>query len=82
MLERGQFFIGAFLLYHFCFPDLLAVDSLKYGDILAFALQSANSNLRELYMSKNTLGDCGRKLFSEALNPHCKVETLGVELGD
>ncbi|XP_062400134.1 ribonuclease inhibitor-like [Sardina pilchardus] len=48
----------------------------KSGDILSFALQSVNSRLRELDLSKNTLGDCGGKLGSEALNPHCKMETL------
>ncbi|XP_062390422.1 NLR family CARD domain-containing protein 3-like [Sardina pilchardus] len=49
---------------------------MKSGDILGFALQSVNSRLRELDLSKNTLGDCGGKLGSEALNPHCKMETL------
>ncbi|XP_076136940.1 NACHT, LRR and PYD domains-containing protein 12-like [Alosa pseudoharengus] len=48
----------------------------KSGDILAFALQSVSSHLRELDLSKNTLGDCGGKLGSEALNPHCKIKTL------
>ncbi|XP_076144142.1 NACHT, LRR and PYD domains-containing protein 12-like [Alosa pseudoharengus] len=48
----------------------------KSGAILAFALQSVNSHLRELDLSKNTLRDCEGKLGSEALNPHCKMETL------
>ncbi|XP_076143878.1 uncharacterized protein LOC143125921 isoform X2 [Alosa pseudoharengus] len=48
----------------------------KSGGILAFALQSVNSHLRELDLSKNTLGDCGGKLGSQALNPHCKMEKL------
>ncbi|XP_062399803.1 NLR family CARD domain-containing protein 3-like isoform X2 [Sardina pilchardus] len=48
----------------------------KSGNILGFVLQSVNSHLRELDLSKNTLGDCGGKLGSEALNPHCKIETL------
>ncbi|XP_063060304.1 NACHT, LRR and PYD domains-containing protein 12-like [Engraulis encrasicolus] len=46
------------------------------GDILAFALQSVNSHLRELDLSKNNLRDCGGKLCSEAPNPHCKMVTL------
>ncbi|XP_062395963.1 NACHT, LRR and PYD domains-containing protein 12-like isoform X2 [Sardina pilchardus] len=57
----------------------------KSGDILAFALQSVNSHLRELDLSKNTLGDCGGKLGSEALNLHCTMETLrlaGCKLSD
>ncbi|XP_063048746.1 NACHT, LRR and PYD domains-containing protein 3-like [Engraulis encrasicolus] len=45
------------------------------GCILAFALQSVNSHLRDLDLSKNILGSCGEE-FSEALNPHCKLETL------
>ncbi|XP_062390654.1 NLR family CARD domain-containing protein 3-like [Sardina pilchardus] len=48
----------------------------KSSDILAFALQSVNSHLRELDLSKNSLGDCGGKLGSEAMNPLCKMETL------
>ncbi|XP_076135607.1 NACHT, LRR and PYD domains-containing protein 3-like [Alosa pseudoharengus] len=46
------------------------------GGIVAFALQSENSHLRELDLSKNMLGDCGGKLNSEALNPNCKMLTL------
>ncbi|XP_062395981.1 NACHT, LRR and PYD domains-containing protein 12-like [Sardina pilchardus] len=48
----------------------------KSGGVLAFALQSVNSHLRELGLSKNTLGDCGGKLSSGTLNPHCKIKTL------
>ncbi|XP_076132109.1 NACHT, LRR and PYD domains-containing protein 12-like isoform X2 [Alosa pseudoharengus] len=48
----------------------------KFGDILAFALLSANSHLKELDLSKNTLGSCGGKQFSEPLNMPSKLKTL------
>ncbi|CAM4555318.1 unnamed protein product [Leuciscus chuanchicus] len=47
---------------------------------LASALTSNLSQLKELNLSSNVIGDSGLKLLSIALeNPHCKLETLGLK---
>ncbi|XDV31974.1 hypothetical protein PO909_002889 [Leuciscus waleckii] len=46
---------------------------------LVSALTSNLSQLKELNLSSNVIGDSGVKLLSIALeNPHCKLETLGL----
>ncbi|XP_062389624.1 uncharacterized protein LOC134078010 [Sardina pilchardus] len=50
----------------------------KSGEILAFALQSAESHFTELDLSNITLGDCGGKLCLKDLNPDCKMEKLSL----
>ncbi|ROJ25461.1 NLR family CARD domain-containing protein 3 [Anabarilius grahami] len=46
---------------------------------LASALRSNPSNLRELYLNMNKLGDSGVELLSVVLeNPHCKLDKLGL----
>ncbi|XP_062389571.1 uncharacterized protein LOC134077945 [Sardina pilchardus] len=48
----------------------------KSCEIVASALQSANSPLRELDLSQNDLQKSGEKLASALLSPNCKLETL------
>ncbi|XP_062396638.1 protein NLRC5-like [Sardina pilchardus] len=48
----------------------------KSCEIVASALQSANSPLRELDLSQNDLQKSGEKLVSALLSPNCKLETL------
>lgn len=44
---------------------------------LASVMISNTTDLKELYLDKNELGDSGVKLLSAALeNPHCKLESL------
>uniref|UniRef100_A0A3B4BPH5 Uncharacterized protein n=1 Tax=Pygocentrus nattereri TaxID=42514 RepID=A0A3B4BPH5_PYGNA len=51
----------------------------KSCEILASAISSSTSNLRELYLSNNELQDSGVRLLSAGLlNPHCKIETLSL----
>ncbi|XP_061079341.1 NACHT, LRR and PYD domains-containing protein 3-like [Conger conger] len=51
----------------------------KSCDIVASALRSANSSLRDLDLSYNNLGDSGVKLLCGGLmSPNCKLQRLGL----
>ncbi|XP_035257502.1 NACHT, LRR and PYD domains-containing protein 12-like [Anguilla anguilla] len=55
----------------------------KSCEIVASALQSSNSPLRDLDLSNNNLGDSGVKLLCAALmSPNCKLQTLGLNYCD
>ncbi|KAJ8273860.1 hypothetical protein GJAV_G00106310 [Gymnothorax javanicus] len=58
----------------------------KSCEIVASALQSSNSPLRDLELSFNNLGDSGVKLLCDGLmSSNCKLQTLGLScnnLGD
>ncbi|XP_036374503.1 NACHT, LRR and PYD domains-containing protein 12-like isoform X2 [Megalops cyprinoides] len=52
----------------------------KCCDVLASALSSNPSHLRELQLSENHLKDSGVELLSAGLrNPHCRLEILGLQ---
>ncbi|XP_035257501.1 NLR family CARD domain-containing protein 3-like [Anguilla anguilla] len=50
----------------------------KSCEIVASALQSSNSPLRDLDLSNNNLRDSGVKLLCAALSPNCKLQKLGL----
>ncbi|KAG5831960.1 hypothetical protein ANANG_G00286020 [Anguilla anguilla] len=55
----------------------------KSCDVVASALQSLNSPLRDLDLSYNNLGDSGVKLlYAGQMSPNCKLQRLGLNSCD
>ncbi|KAJ8245549.1 hypothetical protein GJAV_G00271930 [Gymnothorax javanicus] len=53
--------------------------TMRSCEIVASALQSTNSPLRDLHLSENDLGDSGVELLCAGLmSPNCKLQTLGL----
>ncbi|KAG5260579.1 hypothetical protein AALO_G00305100 [Alosa alosa] len=70
-----------------CKLEKLYLQNCSIGDegfrALASALRSNPSHMRELQLSFNKAGDSGVKHLSSLLeDPHCKLETLGMEPQD
>jgi len=65
----------------YCFQSLYSLNDCNITDegcvTLASALRSNPSNLRDLDLSENKLGDSGVKRLSDGLkDPHCKLQKL------